>query len=198
MVLKLTESLCFGFERSLRGRSSKKRLRRVMNISCMFFTRTQCDYNLYCAGLPSRVQFLPSADRFACRRDATSPPGERNGVDCRPGPTPLCCKGSSAGTLNQASRPSSPLRDPGEGCGRSSLAATRRRFLDSELQPSSRRVDMEPESSGRGSSKKVSRVPTAISREEEKEEGKEEIVVPDTLLLSISPDLVTPLSLLSI
>ena len=57
---------------------------------------------------------------------------------------------------------------------------------------------MEPESSsGRGSSKKVSRVPTAISREEEKEE-KEDIVVPDTLLLSISPDLVTPLSLLSI
>ena len=59
---------------------------------------------------------------------------------------------------------------------------------------------MEPESSGRGSSKKVSRVPTAISRGEEKEEeeGKEDIVVPDTLLLSISPDLVTPLSLLSI
>ena len=56
---------------------------------------------------------------------------------------------------------------------------------------------MEPESSGRGSSKKVSRVPTAISKEEEKEE-EEDIVVPDTLLLSISPDLVTPLSLLSI
>ena len=59
---------------------------------------------------------------------------------------------------------------------------------------------MEPESSsGRGSSKKVSRVPTTISREEDKEEKeKEDIVVPDTLLLSISPDLVTPLSFLSI
>ena len=52
----------------------------------------------------------------------------------------------------------------------------------------------------RGSSSKVSRVPTAISREEEREEEKEVkeevFVVPDTLLLSISPDLVggSPLS----
>ena len=51
---------------------------------------------------------------------------------------------------------------------------------------------MEPDSSF-----KVSRVPTAISREEREEEKedevKEEVVVPDTLLTSISPDLVSSL-----
>ena len=49
---------------------------------------------------------------------------------------------------------------------------------------------MEPDSSS-----KVSRVPTAISREEEREEEEkdEEVVVPHTLLTSISPDLVSSL-----
>ena len=60
-------------------------------------------------------------------------------------------------------------------------------FHSGSLQPASR-----------GSSSKVSRVPTAISREEEREvekEEKEEVKeVPDTLLHSISPDLVSFLS----
>ena len=69
-------------------------------------------------------------------------------------------------------------------------------FHSGSLQPASRRVDLEPDSSsGRGSSSKVSRVPTAISREEweegKEEEKEEEMVVPETLLLSISPDLVS-------
>ena len=67
-------------------------------------------------------------------------------------------------------------------------------FHSGSLQPASRRVDLEPDSSsGRGSSSRVSRVPTAISREEKEEEKeeKEDMVVPNTLLLSISPDLVS-------
>ena len=40
----------------------------------------------------------------------------------------------------------------------------------------------------------MSRGPTAISREEEKEEKEDVKEVPDTLLLSISPDLVSFLS----
>ena len=55
-------------------------------------------------------------------------------------------------------------------------------FHSGSLQPASRRVDLEPDS-------RVSRVPTAISREEKEE--KEDMVVPNTLLLSISPDLVS-------
>ena len=65
-------------------------------------------------------------------------------------------------------------------------------FHSGSLQPTSRKVDLEPDSSS-----KVSRVPTAISREEREEEKeekvKEEVVVPDTLLASISPDLVSAL-----
>ena len=65
-------------------------------------------------------------------------------------------------------------------------------FHSGSLQPASRKVDLEPDSSS-----KVSRVPTAISREEREEEKeekvKEEVVVPDTLLTSISPDLVSAL-----
>ena len=64
-------------------------------------------------------------------------------------------------------------------------------FHSGSLQPASRRVELEPDSS----SSKVSRVPTAISREEgeegKEEEKEEEMVVPNTLLHSISPDLVS-------
>ena len=64
-------------------------------------------------------------------------------------------------------------------------------FHSGSLQPASRKVDLEPDSSS-----KVSRVPTAISREEREEEKEEKVkeeVVPDTLLASISPDLVSAL-----